>query len=204
MKILYIESKLKNLKGIILPLSEIIKLPKKLSLVYSIQHKDLALSIKKQLESNKIKITQFQQVLGCSKIKAKHPVLLVGSGRFHALNLFLQAPELWILEDNKILRIPNNEIESLKNKRKSALIKFLKAEKIGILVSTKSGQENFSLALKLKQKLEKKGKKANIFISNSIDISQFENFDIESWVNTACPGLSFDNPNIINYSEIPN
>ena len=56
--------------------------------------------------------------------------------------------------------------------------------------------------LELKQKLSKT-KKAFIFISDSIDINQFENFNIDCWINTACLGLSFNNPNIINYSELP-
>ena len=204
MKVLYIESKLKN-SDINLSDSEINKLSKKIFLVYSIQYKDLAIIIKKQLQSKGIKITQFQQVLGCSKINnTKLPILLIGQARFHALNLFLQAPEIYVLDNNIIAKISENEINSLKNKRKTAQIKFLNANNIGILVSTKPGQENLNLALKLKQKLNKKGKQAFIFLSNSIDISQFENFNIDSWVNTACSGLSLDNPDIINFSEIPN
>lgn len=206
MKILYIESKLKNLK-LNLSKEEIIKLPKELILVYTIQYKELADSIKKQLESSKIKIIKYQQILGCSKIsniknKPQLPILLIGSGRFHVLNLFLQFKEIFILENNSIKKISNEEIEKLRLKRKAALAKFLNAEKIGILVSTKPGQENLELALKLKQDIEKENKEAFIFISSTIDISQFENFNIDSWVNTACPGLSLDNPNMINYEEI--
>ena len=81
-------------------------------------------------------------------------------------------------------------------------MKFLKAETIGILVSTKPGQENLKKAEKLKNKLEKQGKSPYIFITNNIDITQFENFNIQSWVNTACAGLAMDNPDIININEI--
>jgi len=204
MKILYIPSKQKNLKDN-LSKSEIKKLPKKLFLAYSIQYRDLAIIIKDQLTKNKIKIEKFQQVLGCSKInnKNKLPVLLIGSGEFHAINLYLQASEVYLLENNKIRKTSNFEIDKLKAHRKSALLKFLSAENIGILVSTKPGQENLNLAVKLKKNLEKDNKQAFIFISNNIDLNQFENFNIGSWVNTACQGLSFDNPDIINYSELP-
>ena len=58
-------------------------------------------------------------------------------------------------------------------------------------------------SIKLKKILIHKGKAAFIFISDNIDITQFENFNISSWVNTACRGMSYDNPNIINYDEIP-
>jgi len=203
MKVLYIESKQKNL-DIELSKTEIKKLPKKIFLAYSIQYKDLAKQIKKQLENNKIKINKFQQVLGCSKVNTKIPILLIGTGRFHAINLYLQAPTIFFLEGSKILQIPSKDIEKLKAKKRTALMKFLKADNIGILVTTKPGQEQLKQAEKLKQKLIKQGKQAYIFISNNIDISQFENFNIQSWVNTACPGLANDNPEIINLNEIPN
>ena len=203
MKVLYIESKQKNL-DIALSKTEIKKLPKKIFLAYSIQYKDLAKQIKKQLENNKIKINKFQQVLGCSKVNTKLPILLIGTGRFHAINLYLQAPAIFFLEGSKILQIPSKDIEKLKAKKRTALMKFLNANNIGILVTTKPGQEQLKQAEKLKQKLIKQGKQAYIFISNNIDISQFENFNIQSWVNTACPGLANDNPEIINLNEIPN
>lgn len=202
MKILYIESKLKNLEDLSLSNEEIIKLPKKLFLAYSIQYKDLALVIKKQLESNKIKITNFEQVLGCSKINTKDPILLIGAGRFHAINLYLQSPEVYVLDNRTISKISEKEIEVLKQKRKAALLKFFNANNIGILVTTKPGQENLTQAIKLKKKLIQKGKNAFIFISSSIDLNQFENFNIDSWVNTACQGLSYDNSSIVNLSEI--
>ena len=203
-KVLYIESKLRNLKNFILSEEEIAKLPKKFFLAYTIQYKSLAEQIKKQLEANNLRITKFQQVLGCSKINNKEntPILLIGAGRFHAINLYLQAPEVYVLENDKIVKISGDEINSLKNKRKAALVRFLSANNIGILVSTKPGQENLIQAIQLRKKLIKQGKNAFIFITNNIDTSQFENFNIDSWVNTACPGLSYDNSNIINYNEL--
>jgi len=200
MKILYIESKQDNI-NFNLDKKEIAKLPKKLFLAYSIQYKSAAINIKKQLISNNIKITKFQQVLGCTNVNTQDPILLIGTGRFHALNLYLQCPFIYVLENNKIRKIPKGEIKSLKTKRRTALLKFLSADKIGILVSTKPGQENINLAMKLKQKLKQKNKQIFIFISDNIDTDQFENFKIDSFVNTACSGLSLDSPSIINYNE---
>ena len=202
MKVLYIESKQKNL-NIKLSKAEIKKLPKKIFLAYSIQYKDLAISYRKELEKNKIKVEKFQQVLGCSKINTNLPILLVGTGRFHAINLYLQAPRVYLLEGNKIMKIHSDEIEKIKAKRRTALMKFLKEDNIGILVTTKPGQEKLNQAIKLKKKLKKQGKTPYIFLSNDIDPSQFENFNIESWVNTACPGLTNDNPSILNLDDLP-
>lgn len=204
MKILYIPARQKNL-NIKLKKEQMAKLPKKLFLAYSIQYHDLADNIAKQLEKINIKIQKKQQVLGCSKISNKNnlPILLVGTGKFHAENLMLQTPTLFVLENNNIIRISQSEINRLKAMKKTALIKFLKASKIGILVSTKPGQENLNKAIKLKKQLEKQNKEVYIFISNNIDTSQFENFNIESWINTACKGLAMDNPNIININDLP-
>ena len=202
MKTLYIEAFQKS-DLIELDNSEIKKLPKRLFLAYSIQYKKLAESIKKQLIENGIKLERFQQVLGCSVVKTNLPILLVSTGKFHARNLFLQTPILYVLENDKIIQIPKKDIENQRIMRKTALMKFLSSENIGILVSTKLGQENLDKAIKLKADIEKKGKNAFIFLSNNIDISQFENFNIGSWVNTACPGLCFDNSSIINMNEVP-
>ena len=201
MKVLYIESKLKNLI-INLSKSEIAKLPKKIFLAYSVQYKDLAISIKNQLEKNNIKISNFQQVLGCSKIKTKDPIFFIGSGRFHASNLYNQAEQIYVLENNKIIKISDQEINRLKQRKRAALLKFLNAENIGILITTKPCQENLKIALSLKERLEKREKQVYLFLSNNIDINQFENFPIDSWINTACPGLSNDNSQIINYQDI--
>jgi len=200
--ILYIPTIRKNL-DIKLYNKEIAKLPKKLFLAYSIQYKELAKQIKSQLEQNNVKIPQFQQVLGCSKVNTTLPILLVSTGKFHAQNLMLQTPILYKVENNKITRVSDKEVSKIRVKKKTALIKYLKADKIGILVSTKPGQENLDKAIKLKKQLENKNKKPFIFISNNIDISQFENFNIDSWVNTACSGIAMDNSNIINIDELP-
>lgn len=205
MKTLFIPAKLKNL-SVKLPKSQIAKLPKKLLLLYAIQYKGLAKQIKQQLQANNIIVSKTQQVLGCSKINTKLPVLLISTGDFHAKSLYLQIQPIYLLKNNKIIKIPQSEINKLKTQRKTALIRFLNADKIGILVSTKPGQNKLNLALKLKQKIEKKykgQKQVFIFISNNIDINQFENFQIDSWINTACPGLTVDNSSIINYDELP-
>jgi len=200
MKVLFIESRLKN-SYIDIPESEIIKLPKKIILAYTIQYKEIAEKVKSLLLKNKIKIIKFIQVLGCSRVNIKFPVLFIGSGTFHSNNLIFQASEVYELKENRILKVPDSTISKLKN-RKTALLKFLSAENIGILVSTKSGQENLKPAEKLKEILIKKGKNPYIFIANNLDLSQFENFQIDSWINTACPGLINDDPRIINISEI--
>lgn len=201
MKVLFIESKRKYF-NIEIPKTEIAKLPKEILLAYSVQYRNIANSLKKYLESNNILVKEFKQVLGCTKIKSNLPILLVGSGRFHAINLYSQAPKVFLLENNSIIEVPKKDIDAIRMKSKTSLIKFLSAEKIGILVSLKPGQNNINIAHNIKEKLEKKKKQAFIFLSNNIDISQLQNYNIDSWINTACSGLSWDSPEIINYTEV--
>ncbi|MCK9570616.1 diphthamide synthesis protein [Candidatus Pacearchaeota archaeon] len=181
-----------------------LKLPKNIALAYSVQYKDVAEKIK-QIISKKHKITSFIQVLGCSAPKFSKntgAVLLISSGRFHAVSLALNSNiPVYILESDNLKKISEDEIENLRKKKKSAYLKFLNSEKIGILISTKPGQENFKRAISIQKKM--KNKTSYLFLSNEINIKEFENFDIRSWINTACPRMDFDSP-IINISDLEN
>ena len=181
-----------------------LKLPKNIALAYSIQYQDVAEKIKKIL-SEKHNISSFIQVLGCSNPKFSKntdAVLLISSGRFHAISLALNSNiPVYILEFDNLKKISEDEIENLRKKKKSAYLKFLNSEKIGILISTKPGQENLKRAISLRETLKKKN--SYLFISNEINIREFENFDINSWVNTACPRMDFDSP-VINISDLEN
>ncbi len=173
-------------------------LPQSIYLAYSIQYKKLAELVKERLGKQ---VKGFQQVLGCSAIKSKYPILLIGSGRFHALNLALQGNTVYIIEGTEINQVNAPEVEKIKAKRKAALSRFYAADKVGILVSTKPGQENLKKALKLKNQL--KDKEVSIFIANNLNLNELENYDVESWVNTACPALTFDSK-VVNIQELTN
>ncbi len=204
MKVLFIETKKKSQAGNI-SLDEIKAKFTKLHILYSIQYKSLAEQIKKKLVKEKIKIKGFEQVLGCSKIKPKADLLLIGSGKFHAINLALSSgKEVYIYNINKLDKISKQEIEKQRKKQKGRLLKFYRGNSIGILVSSKLGQKNMKKAKQIKKKLEKKFPNKNfyLFISNNIIIDDLENYDISIWINTACPGLEYDSGNILNYENL--
>jgi 2-(3-amino-3-carboxypropyl)histidine synthase len=180
-------------------------LPKEILLAYSIQYKHTAEELKKKLESKKIKVKGPTQVLGCTNLKSSIPILLVGSGKFHALNLGLRNNiPVYIYNSGKITELDKKELEMLKARKTAALSKFLYAEKIGIIVSTKPGQENLKQAEGLKKLITKKypEKTISLFLSNNINLSEFENFPVDFWINTACPGLFYDTSKIINSDDI--
>jgi len=193
---------------------------KNIGLLATLQFLDCLEEIKKELEKQgkrvyiaKEKGLKRGQILGC-KVKAAtslenkvEALIVVSSGKFHALSIaYKLKKEIPIIIFNpltsKIETLNKEEIKRLKARKKAQLSKFLAASKIGILVSTKPGQEKLKLALEIKRKVEeKKGlrgkekKRAYIFLFDTLDVSQFENFpEIGCWINTACPGLSLENP----------
>lgn len=203
MKTLFIpaKAKLKIDKSKIISSSK--KLPEKIAIVYSIQYIDSALEIKNILSKNH-EIVLFVQVLGCTIPKfSKNTkgILLVGSGKFHAISLAHETKlPIYIVEDNSINQISKEEIEIFKKRKKASYLKYLNTEEVGILVSTKPGQENLKKAVKFKKK--QKNKKSYLFISDTINTNEFENFGLTSWINTACPRLDMNGEGIVNLGDV--
>ena len=203
MKTLFIEAikKLSLNKDKITELESI--LPNTIYVAYSIQYKKLATQVKSFLKNKQIK--GFSQVLGCSDIKTNaEAILLIGEARFHALNLALSSNKpVFIFDNYSISKITKQEIEEINKRNKGKYLKFLSSNTIGILVSSKPGQNNSSLAEKLRKQLELNGRKVYLFVSDNLNVSELENFpDIDIWINTACRGISQDSMKIIDCSQI--
>jgi len=211
MKILFVPAKYKDSFSLKKIYPE--KLPEILGLITTIQHIDSLKKIKSHLEKHNKKILigksknktlQPGQILGCdvssaASIEKKiQAFLYIGSGKFHPLQLALATNKpIFIFNPlfEKFGLLNKKEIQKIKNRKKGQKIKFLSSNTFGILVSTKPGQNKLKEALALKNKLEKQKKKAYIFTFNNLDINQLENFpDVECWINTACPGLSLEQP----------
>ena len=173
-------------------------------------------------EGLEIKITKAKrtnkplQVLGCdcysdsfaeSIINDSDIILYVGDGMFHPKALLLAQIKTKIkpvLIFNPISQsleiITEKDIEKQVQKMKRNLRMFLNSESIGILVTIKPGQQYFLSAKRLKEKLESEGKKAYIFLDDSINLNNLENYPfIQSWVNTACPRIGTDD--IVNFTQ---
>ncbi len=203
MKTLFIEAR-KKFKDINID-KDIEKIKKKLKnnqvhLLYSIQYKELAEKIKKQLEKENIKVI-FQQILGCSNIKPKSTLFLIGSGSFHAIQLALRTnKEVYVYPG--LSKIGKKEIEKQKKKIKAKIKKFYSSKNIGIIISVKQGQK--VKVEKVKKQLENrfKDKSFHFFIADNINEEELENFKISLWINTACPGLEYQNKKIINYQTL--
>ncbi len=185
-------------------------LPKKIGLISTIQFLDQLPKAKQFLEKNNKKAIIGGQILGCDtksaeKISKKVDAFLyIGTGYFHPIGVKLSTGKEVIIANplsGQVGKLKDEDIKKFQAKKKTALIKFHSAETIGILVSTKPGQENLKKAFELKKKL--KNKKCYIFVADTMDIADLENYPfIDCWVNTACPRLSDYSSNIINADEI--
>lgn len=213
MKLVFVPSKFNK------PLSfdnlKINHLPQNISLIATVQFIDFLPQLKKYLESKgkRVVIGHSQnlcleqgQIIGCdttaaSSIEDKVQCFLyIGSGKFHPLAIsssLKQQKPIFIYNPltNEFSRLDEKEIAKIMARKKGQKLKFLSSDTFGILVSTKPGQQRLNQAQELKNKLEKQVKKAYIFLFNDLDINQIENFpNIECWINTACPGLSREQP----------
>ncbi|MFH1053886.1 MAG: diphthamide synthesis protein [Candidatus Woesearchaeota archaeon] len=154
------------------------------------------------------------QLLGCDvyydNLKLKNDpdaFLYIGDGQFHPQSLALAQ------RNNKVYKevicfdpiamkkslIDIKDVKDLLKKYRGSLIKFLAFETIGVIISTKPGQEKYNEGKKLIKKYPDKN--IYFFLDNNIDVTRFEDFPyIKSWVNTACPRIGFDE---INTTPIP-
>lgn len=141
------------------------------------------------------------QILGCSDFVSsnKNAVFVnIVDGLFHSKILKINNPDSVVysvnLQNFSFLEVTQTEIQSILNAKKAAISKFYVAKKIGVVVNLKPGQLISDPDLdKLKKFLERQNKDYQIFLSDSVDLSEFDNFNfIDYWINTACPRLSYD------------
>ena len=181
---------------------EQLNLPKNLIIAYSIQFQSLAVNLREYLIKKHV-ILSFIQVLGCSNPKLPpkaQAIILLSTGKFHAISLAYETSlPVYLLENNKLLKIDQKEIDLLGKRKKGAYLNFLNSSILGIIVSNKPGQENLKQAISLKKNLT--NKHSYLFITNNIDTGEFENFWLPCWINTACPRMDLNLP-IVNITDL--
>lgn len=205
MKILHIPAKSEiNIKKIV----ENLDLTGKIGLISTIQYVHQLKELSQKIPNSIV----CGQILGCNATKAKNKeiekYLYIGTGKFHPIEIKRTTnKEVYIANPytGKIIKLEDKEIEKIKKQEKIAYISYLKSNKIGLLVSTKSGQNNLAEAKEFKKKSEKK---CYIFLFDTLNPESLEDFnDIECWINTACPRIAIDdyskfNKPIINLEKI--
>ncbi|HLP80061.1 MAG TPA: diphthamide synthesis protein [Acidobacteriota bacterium] len=191
---------------------------KSVALFASVQFLDVT-TVQKQLKglniiwkTTKAKRTNADmQILGCDAyhdsfevdiISQTDATLYIGDGMFHPKALLLsqiyskkelKPVVIWNPVLNEMQIITVQDIQAQIDGLLANLKRFIGSKTIGILVTVKPGQQYLNNALKLKDMLEKQGKKAYIFIDDDIQLFLLENYPfIDAWVNTACPRIGTD------------
>ncbi len=139
-------------------------------------------------------------ILGCdwSAAKPLEPTvdcfLYLGSGVFHPRGLALAVGKPVLALDYETGELVNYEQERKKFLSLQAfhLSEARDATTFGLLVSVKPGQNYSALAGRLKQLLEKKGKKAYLLAADFLSPEKLLGLKLDVLVNCACPRMNED------------
>ena len=183
----------------------------KVALYSSVQYLDHLETIKEELEEKGYEVVIGEgddrikypgQVLGCNysvKVEDADTHLYIGTGDFHPLGLSLSL-------DKEVIKLNplSGELEKIGDekdrllRRRFGLITLAEdADKIGIIVSSKSGQRRYNLAEYLKSKLPEK---CTIYEFDEVTPDLVDSFDWDCAVCTACPRIALDDAN--NYDTV--
>jgi len=174
---------------------------KTVGLVTTVQHIHLIPAMETFLRENGIDVQVADggtrapnrgQVLGCSFAAARSThapeILFVGTGVFHPIGIALSTGARVIALDplTGISEVVSGD--ALLRRRFAVMEKARNAESIGIIVSSKSGQERMALA----ERLSTLSKKAVIVTMREVSPDELLNLGFACYVNTACPRLAYD------------
>lgn len=222
MKTFFIEAKYKE--KFELPDEVIDLLPKRIALFTTVQFLDSIAGIKKQLEKKGKKVLLLKaehtkylgQLLGCNIKKFDKgeegfdAFLYIGDGMFHPKALVLKNHKPAFAYNpfsKKYFELEPKDVEDMNKKVKCALLKFMSSKEIGVLISTKPGQQQIKKAYDLEKKYTDKNFYFLLF--DTIDFGELENFPfIECFVNTACPRIAYDEAEkirkaVVNVDDLP-
>lgn len=141
------------------------------------------------------------QVIGCDYGNARaiekdvDAFLLVGGGRFHAIGVALATSKPTIVADPYEDRAysVNHDADRIRKQRWMSLREAMRAERFGILLGLKSGQNRLDKALHIRRKLHNAGKKSTLLAIREVTPESLMQYPtIDAYVNTACPRTSLD------------
>ncbi|MBI2144979.1 diphthamide synthesis protein [Candidatus Woesearchaeota archaeon] len=203
MKLLFIETKAKA--DIELPQKVMAKLPQRLCLAASVQFSDQLPKIQQQLKKHGIDSSLLKarhskhigQILGCGYSKMEfdadntNAFLYIGDGMFHPEALLLGSDkDVYTFDPStkEFKKLGRQWAERIRKKEKGALLAFLHADRVGVVITVKPGQLGVQVALKEVFGLQQQFPEKEFFylVYDTIDFMQLENFPfVQCFVNTA-------------------
>ncbi len=120
--------------------------------------------------------------------------LYIGGGDFHPLGVAIATGKPVIAADPRLgeVRDMAEKADRVLRQRHAAITLASEAQRFGIVASTKIGQDRRTLAASLKRACEDAGREAVLFVTDAVAPEALDAFDVDVWVNTACPRLATD------------
>ena len=132
------------------------------------------------------------QILGCCFDAARNTgateILFIGTGLFHPLGIRLATGARTVAFDPFTAHAEEVDTERLLRRRAVFIEKARQADRVGIIVSAKSGQQRLARARRLAAQSER----AVLILMTEVSPDELLNFGMDCYVNTACPRLAFD------------
>jgi len=189
----------------------LLKLWKRIGLVTTVQHVDMLDEARATLlaaEKNVVvgdtgQLKYAGQVTGCNYSNATATAkdvdafLFIGGGKFHAIGLALATSKPTVVADlyEQSAQRVDDEAKKIMKQQWISVQEAQKAQHFGVLIGLKNGQKRIDDALAIKEKLEKKGKKATLLAIREVTPEALMQFStVEAFINTACPRISLDEP----------
>ena len=182
-----------------------------IGLATTVQHTHQVNEIKEKLEAKGVNVKVGKgtgktpldaQILGCSYITAINVMdqveayLYIGGGRFHPTGIVMSTGKPVIVANpynGEVSRITEDDLMDVAKRRVAAVTIAKNANRFGVLVSSKPGQNNLEKAVELQRKLREQGKEAVIIYMDEIRSEHVNNYsEPEVLVNTACPRIAID------------
>jgi len=222
MKLILIDAKYKGPVKLTSEALSQLKKFKKIAVYTTTQFNHKLPDVLKQIKKAGIEVTSSQpertnakfQILGCDmyhgNLKLEEDVdayLYLGDGKFHPNALLFQEADadtnkvvvMFDPTNNKTQILNKKDIQRVLGKEKANIKRFLMAKSVGVIVTTKPGQEHFHYYKKLEKKYP--DKKFYAFVCDTVSFSEMDNFPfIQAWVNTACPRIGAED--ILNTEKV--
>lgn len=218
MKLAFVEVRYNH--EITLPEDFVAKLPKKVILFTNIQYHPQYDKLKAQLEAKDIEVKTVRpkhaweqgQILGCSvedwSDQGIDGFVYIGDGFFHPKAILFnneQPVYMFDPENNEQYTLTKQDIDAILKRRKGAYATFLTSKEVGVLITSKYGQNRLKESFALEEKFPDKN--FYYLLADQIDFNSLQDFNfLQVFVNTACPRIMDDHDKIfrpvINIQEL--
>ncbi len=184
---------------------------KKIGLVTTAQHLHTLETVQNILQHHGLepyitkgdeRITSKGQILGCNFSTGTNLTeqvdcfLFIGSGTFHPVGLSMSSKKPVIAADPYTNTIKKQEIEDMKNnilrQRYGAILACRNAQRFGILIGLKRGQQRLKQAYEVQKMLNDAGRLSLLITQDQFSPVSLQGFDLDCYVSTACPRIAID------------